>query len=55
MHCNTLIERHFDYACPAWYPNLQEKKKKELQIMQNKCILFCFTLEKMHHITKDVI
>ena len=38
MLCNALIQPHFDYACPAWYPNLTEKTKKKLQIMQNKCI-----------------
>ena len=20
--CNSLIQSHFDYACSAWYPNL---------------------------------
>ena len=25
---NTLIQPHFDYICPAWYPNLTEKKRK---------------------------
>ena len=20
--CNALIQLYFDYACPAWYPNL---------------------------------
>ena len=27
--CNALIQSHFDYACPVWYPNLTEKTKKE--------------------------
>ena len=36
MLCNALIQPHFDYACPAWYPNLTEKTKKKIQIMQNK-------------------
>ena len=22
LHCNVLIQPHFDYACSAWYPNL---------------------------------
>ena len=22
--CNALIQLHFDYACPAWYPNLNK-------------------------------
>ena len=38
MLCNALIQPHFDYACPAWYPNLNQKneKKKKIQIMENK-------------------
>ena len=51
MLCNALIQPHFDYACPAWYPNLTEKIKKKTQIMQNKCIRFCLRLDKMHHIS----
>ena len=50
MFCNALIHPHFDYACPAWYPNLNEKTKQKMQIMQNKCIRFCLKLEKMHYI-----
>ena len=33
MLCNVLIHLHFDYACPAWYPNLHEKTKMKIQIM----------------------
>ena len=25
---NALIQPYFDYACPAWYPNLNEKTEK---------------------------
>ena len=25
MLCNALIQPHFNYACPAWYPNLKKK------------------------------
>ena len=50
MLCNALIQPHFDYACPAWYPNLTEKMKKKMQVTQNKCISFCLRLDKMHHI-----
>ena len=28
--CNALIQPHFDYTCPAWYPNLTGKKEKEV-------------------------
>ena len=37
----------------SWYPNLNEKKKKKIQIMQNKCIGFCLKLGKMHHISQE--
>ena len=53
MLCNALIQPHFDYACPAWYPILNEKTKTKTQIMQNKCIRFCLKLDKMHHISKE--
>ena len=36
--CNALIQPHFGYACAAWYPNLNKKYKKKLQILQNQCI-----------------
>ena len=52
MLCNALIQPHFDDACPAWYPNLTEKTKKKIQIMQNKCVRFCLRLNKMHHISE---
>ena len=51
--CNALIQPHFDYAFPAWYPNLTEKTKKKIQIMQNKCIIFCVRMDKMHHISDE--
>ena len=53
MLCNALIQPHFDYACPAWYPNLTEKMKKKIQIIQNKWIRFCLRLDKMHHISEE--
>ena len=54
MLCNALIQPHFDYTCPVWYPNLTEKKtKKKIKIIQNKCIRFCLRLDKMHHISKE--
>ena len=29
MLCNGLTQQqHFDYACSVWYPNLNEKLKK---------------------------
>ena len=50
--CNDLIQSHFDYACPAWYPNSNEKTKKKTQMMQNKSIGFYFKLGKMYHISE---
>ena len=49
--CNGIIQPHFDYACSAWYPNLTQKLKKKLQVMQNKCIRFCLQLDKMSAIS----
>ena len=28
MFGNALNQLHFDYACPAWYPDLTERNKK---------------------------
>ena len=39
--CNAMIQPFFDYACNAWYPNLNKKLKTRLQAAQNKCIRFC--------------
>ena len=52
MLCSALIQPHFDYVCPDWYPDFSEKVKKKIQIMQNRCILFCLKLDKMHHISE---
>ena len=38
--CNALIQPHFDFACPAWYPNLIKKLKYRIQTTQNKCMRF---------------
>ena len=48
--CNALIQPHFDYACSAWYPNLNKALKNKLQTAQNKCIRFCLLLDKRKHI-----
>ena len=48
--CNALIQPHFDYACAAWYPNLNKKYKNKLQVLQNKCIRFCLQLDNIQHI-----
>ena len=51
--CNALIQPHFDYACPAWYPNLKKALKTKLQTAQNKCIRFCLLLGNREHIGID--
>ena len=50
---NTIIQPHFDYASSAWYPNLTQKMKNNIQITQNKCIRYCLQLDKMTHISKN--
>ena len=39
-----MIQPFFDYACNAWYPNLNKNLKTRLQGAQNKCIRFCLKL-----------
>ena len=51
--CNALIQPHFDYACPAWYPNLNKALKQKLQTAQNKCIRFCLLLGNREHLGID--
>ena len=48
--CNALIQPHFDFACLAWYPNLNKRLKGKVQVAQNKCIRFCLNLENRAHI-----
>lgn len=50
MLCNALMQPHFDYACTAWYPNLNKKFKQKIQVSQNKCIRFCLSLGNRDHI-----
>ena len=53
MLCNVIIQPHFDYACSAWHPNLNEKLKKKQQIAQNKCVRFYLKLDKRHISSKE--
>ena len=48
--CNALIQPHFDYACAAWYPNLNKRFVKKIKICQNKCIRFCLKLKNRDHV-----
>ena len=51
MLCDAITQPHFDYACSAWYPNLNEKLNKKIQIAQNKCVWFCLKSDKRHPIS----
>ena len=48
--CNALLQPHFDYACAAWYPNLNKCFVKKIQICQNKCIRFCLKSNNRDHV-----
>ena len=41
-----MFIQSFSNVCPAWYPNLYGKKKKENTNNQNKCIHF-FNISKL--------
>ena len=45
-----MIQPFFDYACNAWYPNVNKKLKTRLQAAQNKCIRFCLKLDDRYSI-----
>ena len=49
MLCNSLIQKQFELACCAWYPNVVTSKNK-LQITQNAFIRICFGIERRSHI-----
>ena len=50
--CNALIQPHLDYACSAWYPNLNKKFKSKLQTVQNRCIRYGLQLDNRSYIGK---
>ena len=51
MLCNAIIQSHFDYACPAWRPNIIKKTRNEIKVMQNRCIWRWLRIEKIHHVS----
>ena len=53
MLFNAFIQPHFENVFPGWYPNLNEKTKKKIQIMQNKRIRCYLKLDKIHRIFKE--
>ena len=52
---NVLIQPHFNYACEAYYPNLSKKYRNKLQVLQNKCLVFCLQLDNKEHIGNEQI
>ncbi len=48
--CTALLQPHFDYACSSWYSGLSNKSRKQLQICQNKIIIFILVLDPRPHI-----
>ena len=44
--CSALIQPHFDYACVAWYPLLNKRQSKRIQIAQKS--LLCNALIQPH-------
>ena len=44
--CNVISQPHFDYACSAWYPNLN----KRFILEKIRCIRFCLQLDCRSHI-----
>ena len=45
------MQPFFDYACNAWYLNLNKNLKTHLQATQNKCIRICLKLDDRKSIT----
>ena len=50
--CNAMIQPFFDYACSAWYPNLNKSIQDRLQSAQNKCIKFCLKIGQRTSVKK---
>ena len=51
LHCNALMQPHFYYACPVWYPNLTKKLKHTIQTTLNRGMCFSLQLDKFKHIS----
>ena len=51
--CNALIQPHFDYVSPTWYPNLTQTLSIKLQRAQNKCVRFCLSLDNRAHLDNE--
>ena len=53
VYVMLMIQPFFDYACNAWYSNLNKKLKMCLQAAQNKCIRFCLKLNDRSSIKSE--
>ena len=42
MLCSPIIKSHFGYACSVWYPKLNEKLKKKIQLTG------CLSIKRVH-------
>ena len=51
--CNALIQPHYHYARPVWYPSLNKRLSKKIQTSQNKCIRHCLNLDNRAHVGID--
>ena len=47
--CNALIQPHFDYACAAWYPNLNKRVVKKSNLSK-QMLRFCLKLKNRDHV-----
>ena len=47
---NFQVQSHLDYACISWYPLINQKMRKKLQVTQNKCTCFFIKHNSRLHI-----
>ena len=48
-----MIQPFFDYACNAWYPNINKIMEMRLQASQIKCMRFCLKLNDRSSIKSE--
>ena len=53
MLCITLIQPHFDYACPDWHHNLLTKRKRKQKLYKTNASRFGLRLDNMHHTSEE--
>ena len=53
--CNVIIQPEFDYACSAWYPNLNTETKKEASsYAQQMYLLFPSIGQSVYNISQRI-